>query len=90
MPNDNTNLLKQLKHQVELSASRISVNKNDLDTTVLTPNKVYTIKNYDTHSKEDGKFLLTKKREIYIRTDDTFTLNTILELQKLPDSSNTK
>lgn len=90
VPNDNTNLLKQLKHQVELSASRISVNKNDLDTTVLTPNKVYTIKNYDTHSKEDGKFLLTKKREIYIRTDDTFTLNTILELQKLPESSNTK
>lgn len=86
VPNDNTNLLKQLKHQVELSASRISINKNDLDTTVLTPNKVYTIKNYDTHSKEDGKFLLTKKREIYIRTDDTFTLNTILELQKLPET----
>lgn len=86
VPNDNTNLLKQLKHQVELSASRISINKNDLDTNVLTPNKVYTIKNYDTHSKEDGKFLLTKKREIYIRTDDTFTLNTILDLQKLPEN----
>lgn len=90
VPNDNTNLLKQLKHQVELSASRISINKNDLDTNVLTPNKVYTIKNYDTHSNKDGKFLLTKKREIYIRTDDTFTLNTILELQKLPESTTKK
>ena len=90
LPNDNTNLLKQLKHQIELSASRISINKNDLDTNVLTPNKVYTIKNYDTHSNKDGKFLLTKKREIYIRTDDTFTLNTILELQKLPESTTKK
>lgn len=86
LPNDNANLLKQMKYDLELSAYRLVINKNDLDSLVTTPNKEYCVKNYDTHSDKDGKFLLARKKEIFIRDDDTFTLNTILELKKIPES----
>lgn len=87
LPNDNANLLKQMKYDLELSAYRLVINKNDLDSLVTTPNKEYYIKNYDTHSDKDGKFLLARKKEIFIREDDTFTLNTILELKKIPENN---
>lgn len=86
IPNDNTNLLKQMKAELELSGSKLVVNKNDLDCSVLTPNKVYTVKNYDTHSDKNGKFLLSDKKEIYLRQDDSFVLATVLTFRKIPDS----
>ena len=33
--------------------------------------------------KYSGQYLLSRKREIYIREDDTFTMDTILTLNKI-------
>lgn len=85
VPNDNANLLKQMKYDLELSAATLTINKNDLDTSVFTPNKEYTVKNYDTHSDKNGRFLLTKKKELFMREDDSFILNMILEFKKIPE-----
>ena len=87
VPNDNANLLKQMKSELELSAAKLIVNKNDLDSSVLTPNKEYTVRNYDTRSDKNGKFLLSNKKEIYLREDDTFILNTILIFRQIPNST---
>ena len=88
VPNDNANLLKQMKYELELSAATLYINKNDLDTSVITPNKEYTVKNYDTHSDKNGRFLLCQKKEIYIREGDSFILNMALMLKKIPENTN--
>lgn len=85
--NDNANVLKNIKSQIENSAIQFSVNKNDLDSSVLTVNKEYIIKNYDVHSDKNGRFLLTRKREIYMREDDKFVLNTVLDFNKIKENS---
>ena len=77
-----------MKYELELSAATLYINKNDLDTSVITPNKEYTVKNYDTHSDKNGRFLLCQKKEIYIREGDSFILNMALMLKKIPENTN--
>lgn len=85
--NDNANQIKNIKATMENKANKLTLNKNDLDTSVFTMNKEYVVKNYDAHSNKDGKFLLNRKVEIYMRQDDKFILNTMLEFDKLADDN---
>ena len=86
--NDNANKVKNVKSEMENMVNQLSLNKYDLDPSVFTPNKRYTISNYDGHNSNDGLFLLNKKTEIYFREDDTFVCNTVLDFCKVADSSN--
>lgn len=79
MKNDNANMVKNIQSEMENMVNQLSVNKYDLDPSVFTPNKKYTIKNYHGHNDKDGIFLLNKKTEVYVREDDTFTCNTMLD-----------
>lgn len=90
--NDNVNMVKNIKATIENNANILVLNKNAMDTTVLTPNKQYVVKNYDAHSDKNGIFLLNKKTDIFLRHADVFSLNTRLELAKIKDqeSSGTK
>ena len=81
--NDNVNYLKNLKSLIENKANKLALNKVDLDCDTFTINKEYTIKNYDAHSNKDGTFLLSRKVETFLREDDKFVLNTMLEFDKL-------
>lgn len=87
--NDNPNELKNIKSEVETMVNKLTINKYELDPSVFTPNKRYQIKNYDAHSDKDGLFILNKKTEIYVREDNTFNCNTVLDLAKVPDKTNT-
>lgn len=87
--NDNPNELKNIKSEVETMINKLTINKYELDPSIFTPNKKYKIKNYDAHSDKDGLFILNKKTEIYVREDNTFNCNTVLDLAKVPDSTNT-
>lgn len=84
VPNDNVNIVKQEVEKLRLTASVLTINKYDIDTQVFTPNKSYTVKNYDTHSSRDGQFILSEKREIYTREDDVFRLVMVAVLRKVP------
>ena len=90
LDNDNYNMLKNIKSSIENKANRLVVNKNDLDSEVFTPNKEYIIKNYDAHSDKDGTFILSRKVEFFVREDDKFTLNTMLEFDKVAEDSKSK
>ena len=85
--NDNVNMVKNVKAQVELENVKLSVNKNDLDSSVMTINKEYIIKNIDAQSANDGKFLLSRKRELFIRQDTNFVMNTMLDFKRLKNST---
>lgn len=85
--NDNSNEIKNYKSEMENMINQLSLNKYDLDPSVFTPNKKYTIKNYHGHSEKDGIFILNKKTEIYVREDDSFTCNTMLDFSKIATKS---
>lgn len=85
---DNANMIKNIKAGIENKANKLTLNKNSLDTSVFTINKEYIIKNYEAHSNKDGRFILNRKVDIFLREDDKFLLNTSLEFDKLADESN--
>lgn len=84
--NDNPNEVKNAKSELELRVNQLCINKFGLDPSVFTPNKRYTIKNYNGHGEKNGQFLLNTKIEIYTREDNTFICNTQLYFNKIPES----
>lgn len=55
-----------------------------IDSSVITLNKEYYIRNEDLNFKNnDGKYILTHKKEIYMRENEHFILNTNLGLKKI-------
>lgn len=87
IPNDNHAIVNNIISDINNSATTIVIQKTDLDSQVLTPNKRYMIDAAETYGvKYSGQYLLSRKREIYIREDDTFTMDTILTLNKIATS----
>ena len=83
-PSSNPNLIENITAANNQSSSHISINKVDVDVSIFTPNKRYTIKNYDGHKDRDGDFILTRKRDLfYFETDDRFTGNVMLEFDQV-------
>lgn len=88
LPNDNTTLLNNIKSDMNNSKTTIMVSKSDIDMSIFTMNKKYFIKATDAYGDSyNGEYLLIRKREIYIREDDTFTGDVALTFNKLSDSS---
>jgi hypothetical protein len=87
LSNDNANMVKNLKADIENHANMLSITKTDVDTTILTPNKKYIVNNYDAHSQNNGTFLLTKKIDYFIRSGDVFTISTRLDLAKIAEET---
>ena len=86
--NDNTGLLNNLATSIDQSAIQILVQKTDVDSSVFTMNKEYIIRANDAYGSEtyNGRYLLTRKRELYIRDDNTFTMDVMLLFKKVPNS----
>ena len=85
--NDNPNMLKNLKSEIELSKNQIIIHKFGLDPDVFTPNKEFIIKNYDGHEDKDGKFILTRKVLVFVREGEDFKCNSELFFNKVPDNA---
>lgn len=84
--NDNTGLLKNMVTEMDQSSVQILVQKTDIDAAVFTMNKEYIIRADDAYKTDayNGRYLLERKRELYIRDDDTFTVNVMLLFKKVP------
>ena len=76
--NENTNMMDNIKSDRESTSVQVYVNKDGIDSSVLTINKEYIIRNYDKYSDKDGRFLLTRKLELFMSEDDAFALSTSL------------
>lgn len=87
--NDNPNQIKNIKSEIETMLNQVSFSKPGLDPSVFTPNKRYTIKNFDGHSEKDGIFILNKKIESYVREGDSFICTLTLHFSKILEESNT-
>lgn len=61
----------------------VNVVKNELDTSLITMNKEYILKNYKDMKDNDGRYILNRKREIYTRDEESFVLTCVLTLEKI-------
>ena len=84
--NDNTNMLKNIKSEIENNKNTISLHKQDVDVSIFNINKKYIIRNYDAHSEQDGLFLLDRRVDIYVRDDDKFGATCLLTFSKVANS----
>lgn len=84
VPNDNLNLIKNTKNTLESGSTLISIVKNDIDTSIITPNKQYMIKSHNMNREYDGKYVLSSKKEIFYRNTSSFvcTINFALRRAK--------
>lgn len=80
--NDNINMIDNIAYDANSSNVYICLNKNDLDTDAFNLNMRYSIHNIERYQDKDGDYLLTRKREIYLREDDTFVMNSVLNFRK--------
>lgn len=88
LSNDNSGLLDNITTSIDQSAVQILIQKTDIDSSVLTMNKEYIIRADDAYNGDayNGKYLLTRKRELYIRESETFTMDVMLLFKKVPNS----
>lgn len=86
LSNERFDVLDNLKNELESNNIVINIIKGELDSTVFTLNKEYYIKNYNKLADKNGKFLLSAKKEIYIKESEYFNMTTILTLKKCPST----
>jgi hypothetical protein len=84
--NDNANMLKNIKSEIENNKNTITLYKQDMDVSIFNINKKYIIHNYDGHSDQDGLFLLDKRVYIFTREDDRFLNTCLLTFSKVAGS----
>ena len=83
--NDNTGLLENMVSTLDNASIQLLTQKVDIDSSVLTMNKEYIVKADEVYNTEayNGRYILTRKRELYIREDENFSMNTMLLLEKV-------
>lgn len=85
--NDNTGVIDNIINSANTSAVQILIQKTDVDSSVLTMNKEYIIHADEVYGNTyNGKYILIRKREMYVRENNNFTMNTMLLFEKLPDN----
>lgn len=65
-----------LKNELQSNSVTLQILKQNLDSDIFTPNKVYNVRHYDDYAKYDGPYYLSYKREFYyISTSDEFLVS---------------
>ena len=64
------NAASNLSTRLEENSVALHITKIDMNTKVFTPNKQFLLSNYDNNPKYCGKYYMTKKEELYMRTGD--------------------
>lgn len=83
--NDNTGLVDNMISSLDNSAIQLLVQKTAIDSSVLTMNKEYFVKADEVYGSEkyNGRYILTRKRELYVREDEDFSMDVMLLLEKI-------
>ena len=81
--NDNENMLSNLEAKDNSSNFLLFFIKNDLDMDLFTINKRISISNIERYQEFNGDYLLYRKRECFIREDDTFIMTSMINLRRI-------
>ena len=82
---DNPDEVYSIKKGIENSSVVLNISKTEIDASLLTPNKEYQVKNFTSYSEYDGRYILSYKKEILIRQEDSFIGNVMFGLRKVMD-----
>lgn len=75
--------VKLYKNILESNTVIIEIAKENIDSSVLTPNKEYIVNNYDIYSSYNGKYTLLYKKEVIVNIDGEFGISVCLGLRKV-------
>ena len=81
--NDNRNMISNLEAVDNDGNFLVFISKNDLDMELFTINKRISIHNIERYQEYNGDYLLSRKRECFVREDNTFVLTTMLNLRRI-------
>ncbi len=73
------------KSEIESTGVLLSLTKQNIDASILTPDKIYLVNNYNDYEKYNGKFVIMYKKEIIVKVDNSFTSTTVVGLRRLAD-----
>lgn len=83
VPDGNLDLIYNTKRNIESASIIVTVSKTEIDSTILTPNKEYQIKNYSNNREYDGRYVLSFKKEVLLKKDETYVGNVVFGLRKV-------
>lgn len=72
-----------VKNEIEMKRMMVSLSKLNVDPTILTPNKLITIRNYADNSNFNGTYMLCNKQQIYMNINGEFTIQVFATLKKV-------
>lgn len=85
VPHDNMEYIDYLKDKIENDTILFSVTKTEVDTSLITPNKEFVVRNYPTFSEYNGRYVLAFKKEIFANQNENFINSIIFGLRKVKD-----
>lgn len=85
VPLDNIDYTNYLRDNIENTTIMLSITKTEVDSSLITPNKEYIVRNYPTFSEYNGRYVLSFKKETFFNQENTFISNVIFGLRKIKD-----
>ena len=85
VPSDNMEYIDYLQSKIEDSILLFSVTKTEIDTSLITPNKEYVVRNYPTYSQYNGNYVLSYKKDTFINQNNQFISSILFGLRKVKD-----
>lgn len=83
IPNDNLNMIKNIKAKAETDAYYVCMVKDNVDSSIIDINGLTVIHHLDENVKYNGQYLLAHKREIIISDGFDFTMTVVANYKKL-------
>ena len=78
VPYENLGILDIIKNKMEIGNKFLTISKANMDCSILTMNKRYSIRNYDKYSDIDGDYIIASKKEVFVKEADDFINNVIV------------
>lgn len=85
VPSDNMDYVNYLKDNIENTTIMFNVTKTEIDSSLITPNKEYIVRNYPTFREYNGRYVLSYKKETFINQNEHFVSSIIFGLRKIKD-----
>lgn len=79
----NLDLIYNTKKAIESSTVTVVINKTEIDASILSPNKAYYIRNVQSNTQYDGKYVLSYKKEIMLIQDTAYIGSVSFGLRKI-------
>lgn len=85
VPSDNMEYIDYMQSQIEDSVLLFSVTKTEIDTSLITPNKEYVVRNFPTYREYNGNYVLSYKKDTFINHNNQFVSSVLFGLRKVKD-----